>query len=163
MTGNAWEWLGSAPTRQRDNETARLRDYETARLRDCETAGLRDYETTGQRDNETTRPRDNGTPEKTQAFPGVLRRSQAFSGVRGSARQCVASWRQSGADTTLGEFGSDGLYFGVLPIADSNSLAAVDAPLSRQATPSKLFTLAHLIPFNLPRPNTQLKYRPAAK
>ena len=56
-----------------------------------------------QQDDETTRQRDNETTEKHS-------RSQAFSGILSRARQCEASWRQSGADTTLGEFGSDGLY-----------------------------------------------------
>ena len=57
--------------------------------------------TMGRREHENTRTLKN---------PGVLRHSQAFSVVRGSARLCEAAWRESGADTTLGEFGSDGLY-----------------------------------------------------
>ena len=58
-TGKDWE------ARQQDDETARPRDDETARPRDDGTARLRDRE----------------TPENT----GVLRCSQAFSAVRGSA------------------------------------------------------------------------------
>ena len=75
-------------------------DWE-ARQRDHGTARLRDYGTTGHIKN-----------------AGVLRRSQAFSVVRGCAWLCVAAWRESGVDTTLGEFRVDGLYFGVLPIGE---------------------------------------------
>mgnify|MGYP003289457923 CR=1 FL=1 len=63
-----------------------------------------DHETTGLRDDETARRRKNTV---------FLSRSQAFSAVLSSAWQCVAvrgAWCQSGADTTLGEFGGDGLY-----------------------------------------------------
>ena len=88
-------------TRLRDDGTTRLRDYETAGLRDCETTGPRDCETAGLRDH--------GTP-KTQAFSGVPRCSQLCVAVRGCAWLRVASWRQSGVDTTLGEFRVDGLY-----------------------------------------------------
>ena len=55
--------------------TTELRDDGMTRLRDNETAGLRDHE--------TTRLRDYGTTENT----GILSRSQAFSVVRGCARQ----------------------------------------------------------------------------
>ncbi|MBQ4503281.1 MAG: hypothetical protein II986_06395 [Alistipes sp.] len=61
----------------------RRRDDGTARRRDDGTTGLRDGETTGHLKN-----------------TGVLRRSQAFPAVRGSAGLCEAvrgAWRQSGA------------------------------------------------------------------
>ena len=72
-------------------------------------ARQQDHGTTRQRDNETTRHQKN---------TGVLRYSQAFLGIPRRAWQCVAAWRESGADTTLGEFRGDGLYYGVLPIAE---------------------------------------------
>ena len=59
---------------------AMQQDDGTARLRDNRTSGLRDLG--------TTRPRDYETAEKhrrSQAFSGVLRRSQSFSVVRGCA------------------------------------------------------------------------------
>ena len=65
------------------------RANKTTGLRDCETARQRDYETARLRDRETTELLKNS---------GVLRRSQAFSVVRGCAWLCVAAWRQSGAD-----------------------------------------------------------------
>ena len=68
-------------------------------------------------------------PRKDTVVPS---RSQVFPVVRGSARQCVALGVRRASYTTLGEFGGDGLYSDVLPIADSNSLAEVDAPLSQQ-------------------------------
>ncbi len=61
----------------------------------CGTMGLRDGGTAGLRDNETAEKH-----RRSQPFPGILCR----------ARLCEAAWRESGADTTLGEFGSDGLY-----------------------------------------------------
>ena len=80
MAENAWEarQRDDAAARPRGNETTRLRDYETARLRDCETARLRDHGTTRLRDCGTTRLLKN---------TGILRHSQAFSVVRGCARQ----------------------------------------------------------------------------
>ena len=90
-------------TGQRDNGTTRLRDDETARLRDCETTGRRDCETTGRRDCGTTGRRDDETAEKTQAFSGILRRSQAFSVVRGSALSSVIVWRQKGCRCVLSQ------------------------------------------------------------
>ncbi len=124
-TENDWERLRMAG--KRANETTGQRDHGTAGLRDHETTRLRDYGTTGQRDNETT-----GLLKKTQAFTGVLRRSQAFSVVRGSAWQCVAAWRQKGADVvpsrSLAGWGCTWAY---IPI-QTNELGAADAPLSRQ-------------------------------
>ena len=79
--------------------------------------------TTRLRDYKTTRPQKN---------PGVLRHSQAFSAVRGCARQCEASWRQSGADVvpsrSLAGWGCTWAY---IPI-QTNELGATNAPLSRQ-------------------------------
>ena len=71
MTGNAWEWLGSAPTRTRERETTRTRDNETTGLRDHETARLRDCETYEKH-------------SRSQAFSGVLSCSQSCVAVRGS-------------------------------------------------------------------------------
>ena len=76
---------------RRDGGTTRRRDDETTGRRDCETTGRRDHGTTGPRDHGTTGRRDNETAEKH-------RHSQAFSGILSCARQCVAAWRQSGAD-----------------------------------------------------------------
>ena len=59
-----------------------------------ETTGLRDYETTGRRDYETARP-----AEKTQAFSGILSRSQLRAAVRGSL---VSEWCSSVADKEIG-------------------------------------------------------------
>ncbi len=112
---------------------ARKRANKTARPRDNETTGPRDRETTGRRDNGTTRQRKN---------TGVLslsRRSQAFSVVRGSARQCVA------CVAVRGRLASEWCRYNARRIwrrwavlrrtahCRHNSLAAVDAPLSRQA------------------------------
>ena len=128
LTENAWERLGTpgkdwvarprdcGTTGRRDYETTRLRDYETTGRRDDETTGRRDdgtmgrwdYETTGLRDCETARlqkkrghrpqypvvPKSR-SPEKNTV---VLRHSQSFSAVRGCAWQCVAAWRQKGAE-----------------------------------------------------------------
>ena len=110
MAGNAWEWLGSAPTRRRDRGTTGLRDDETARLRDDETARPRDHGTTRLRDNETTRQQSYKTtrlhvcekcghrpqyPEvpksRSLVIPEKHRRSQAFSGVPSCAWLCVAA------------------------------------------------------------------------
>ena len=67
-------------------------------------SGSRDHKTTGRRDHGTTRPRDD---EKTQAFSAILRRSQQYAIT---TLPSEIAWCQSGADTTLGEFGGDGLY-----------------------------------------------------
>ncbi len=93
----------------RDDETMRRRDDEITRRRDSGTTGRRDHETTRRRDcgttrlrdDETTRRRDRETAEKhrrSQAFSVVLSRAGQCVAVRGSARQCVAAWRESGAD-----------------------------------------------------------------
>ena len=74
---------------------ARQQDDKTTRPRDCGTTRPRDDETTRLRDNGTTRQRDN---RKTQAFPGVPRRSQPCEAARSCARQLVVRvvqmWRQ---------------------------------------------------------------------
>ena len=70
---------------------------------------MRNNETARPRDHGTARPRDNGTTGLLKNTV-VLRHSQPFSVVRGCAWLCVAAWRESGADTTLGEFRADGLY-----------------------------------------------------
>ena len=95
-------------TGKRANKTTGLRDNGTTRLRDDGTAGLRDDGTARRRDYETTRPRDHGTTRLLKN-PGVLRRSQAFSAVRGCARQCEAvrgslasEWCSSVADKEIG-------------------------------------------------------------
>ena len=63
---------------------------------------------------------------------GVLSHSQAFSVVRGSAWQCVAAWRESGADVVLSrKLTGWGCTWAYIPIqADEGS--AADDPLSRQ-------------------------------
>ena len=90
MTGRC-NWLGGARlTERRAIGWERLRKTE----KDWERLGsapirLRDYETTGRRDDETTRRRE--TPEKP-------RRSQAFSGVLRRSQLCAAAWCQKGAE-----------------------------------------------------------------
>ena len=81
----------------------------------------RDHETTGPRDHETTRH-----PEKH-------RRSQAFSGVLRRSQSCEATWRQKGLDVVLPrKLTGWGCTWAYIPIqADEGS--AADAPLSRQA------------------------------
>ena len=104
-------------------ETTRPRDCGTTRPRDCETAGLRDDGTTRRRDHGTTGPQDCGT---TQAFSAVLRRSQAFSAVRGSL---VSEWCRYNARRIWRRWA----VLRRTAHCRHNSLAAVDAPLSRQA------------------------------
>ena len=86
------------------------RDCETTRQRDCETTGQRDHGTTIRRDHGTTRPRDHGTtrPRKHKKNAGIARnipssrspvvpssrkkhrRSQAFPGILRRSQSCVA-------------------------------------------------------------------------
>ena len=85
MAEKDWE------ARQQDYETARQQDYETTRPRDNGTTRLRDCEATRlrkmraspaiSRSPEVSKSRN---PRKTQAFSGVLRRSQLCVAVRGS-------------------------------------------------------------------------------
>ena len=84
-------------TGPRDHGTTGRRDHGTTRLRDCGTTRLRDDGTTGPRDHGTTRLRDSETA-RPMKNTGVLRRSQSFSVVCGSAEPCEAAWRESGAD-----------------------------------------------------------------
>ena len=115
---NDWERLRKTENgwvaRQRDYKTTRRRDNGTTGLRDDETSGQRDDGTTRRRDNETTRQRDNETTENT----GVLRRSQAFSDVRGCAWQLgvrvVQMWCQV-------EVWLDGGVLGVHPHSDERA------------------------------------------
>ena len=93
LTGKDWERLRMAENaweaRQREHKTTWQRDRENTRRRGCETTRRRDYETTRLRNCETTRLRDCGTTRLLKNT-GILRHSQAFSVVRGCARQCAA-------------------------------------------------------------------------
>ena len=136
-------------TGKRAYETAGLRDYETTGRRDCETTGRRDDGTTGRRDDETTglrdcettRLRDCGTTRtlKTQSFPGILSRSQAFSAVRGCARQrAIATLQnemnfcQKGLDVVLSrKMTGWGCTWAYIPIQTDEGSAA-DSLLSQK-------------------------------
>ncbi len=91
------EWAGGAQLTGNDWERLRTAEKDwVARQRDCGTTRPRDSETTGPRDSETTRQRDDGTTRRLKNT-GVLRRSQAFSAVRGSARRLASEWCRCGA------------------------------------------------------------------
>ena len=90
---------------------------------------------TGRRANKTTRGRDHETSEKpsrSQAFSGVLRRSQVCETVR----HCHAPKRDEflSEGVRCGAIPKDdwmGVYLAYIPI-QTNELGAADAPLSRQ-------------------------------